>query len=261
MAIKFDSEKNAVINPVDICKTKNNEIQDCPKIAISCFSIRTFERLVRELDAEVITGLEIGCANGEWDVYRAKYNGLDVLLFMSIVGAPGCVGLLEELAVFGVEKFIIFGTCGVMDKNIDDLSIIIPNSAVREEGVSYHYKEDTDEIAVNVKYIEDFAEILEEKNVDYTTGKVWTTDAFYRETPQKVKSMQENGCIAVDMECSAVAAFAEFRGVDVFHFFYTADNLDAEKWDKRSLGNHDKLAEKDKIAYLALRLAEKIADK
>ncbi len=84
---------------------------------------------------------------------------------------------------------------------------------------------------------------------------------FIEKHLKKVEYMKEKGCIAVDMECSAVAAFAEFREIDVFHFFYSADNLDAEKWDSRSLGNHDKLEEKDKIAYLALKLAEKISQK
>ncbi len=261
MAIKFDNEKNAVINPKDVWRTEIGDIENYPKVAISCFSITTFERLVEELNAEVLDNVVMGGANGNWNAYKANYNGMEVLLFMSAVGAPSCVAILEYLTVLGIEKFIIFGTCGSLDRNINDLSIIIPNSAVREEGVSYHYKEDTDEIAANPKYIEDFVEILEEKNVDYTIGKVWTTDAFFRETPQKVKLMQDKGCIAVDMECSAVAAFAEFRGVDVFHFFYTADNLDAKKWDKRSISKHDKLEEKDKVAYLALKLAEKIADR
>ncbi len=210
------------------------------------------------MDAKVLESVYLSCANGRFDIYKAKYKNIELLLFMSIVGAPTCVALLEELHALGVQKFIIFGTCGVLDKEIEDLSIIIPNSAVREEGVSYHYKEDTDEIDVNLKYKNEFIEILKEKDLDYRVGKVWTTDAFYRETPKKVQMMKEKGCIAVDMECSAIAAFTEFRKVDVFHFFYSADNLDSKNWERRSLGNDDLLEEKNKIAYLALKLAEKI---
>ena len=53
-------------------------------------------------------------------------------------------------------------------------------------------------------------------------------------------------------------AVADFRGKDFFHLFYAADNLDSNKWDKRSLGNDDRLAEKEKIIYLALELAYSI---
>ena len=45
---------------------------------------------------------------------------------------------------------------------------------------------------------------------------------------------------------------------ELFQFFYAADNLDGVKWDQRSLGNDDKLLEKEKIIYLALELAIKM---
>lgn len=67
------------------------------------------------------------------------------------------------------------------------------------------------------------------------------------------------GCVCVDMECSAVAALAAFRQKEVFQFFYAADNLAAEQWDSRSLGDQASLSEKDKVAQLALELAVQIA--
>lgn len=67
------------------------------------------------------------------------------------------------------------------------------------------------------------------------------------------------GCVCVDMECSAVAALAQFRGKEVFQFFHGADNLDGERWDRRGLGSEFDLTEKDKIAQLALELAAEIA--
>ncbi len=256
---EFDLSKNSIINPSDVCKGKS--IKNCPKLAITCFSYVTFQRLVLNLNAVKEENFKLGNANGIFDVYRAKYNGIEFLMYMSIVGAPSCVGFMEELTFMGVEKYIVFGTCGVLDRNIKDLSIIIPNSAIRDDGTSYHYKKYSDEIKVNTKYIDDFKQILEQNKIDYTIGKVWTTDAFYRETEKKLNKRKEQGCIAVDMECSAIAAFAEFRNVEVFHFFYSADSLDINNWDKRSIGNYDKLEEKDKIAYISLLLAEKILKK
>ena len=57
------------------------------------------------------------------------------------------------------------------------------------------------------------------------------------------------------MECSAISALAKFRNKEVFQFFYAADNLDAAKWDKRSLGNVEKLGDKEKIGLLAIKMA------
>ena len=108
------------------------------------------------------------------------------------------------------------------------------------------------------KYRGEFEAILRETGVDFTEGKVWTTDAFYRETRGKFEKRKAQGCVCVDMECSALMALAQFRGIDVFEFFYAGDNLDREQWDPRSLSTHAKLDEKDRAAYLALELARKI---
>lgn len=249
---EFDSNKKAVINPPALIAP----VEGMPKVAVTCFSRITFARLLNELG-----GVEIAqykSANMVLPVYKTTYKGLDVALFMSYVGAPSCIATIEEIIAMGAEKFIIFGSCGVLDASIEDCSVIIPDSAVRDEGTSYHYAPASDEIAVNPKYIEEFTEILDKLNCKYTIGKTWTTDGVYRETRGKVEKRKASGCICVDMECSAAAALASFRGVDIFQFFYAADNLDNEVWDKRSLSSKDKLPEKDKIAILAMELAVRI---
>ena len=45
----------------------------------------------------------------------------------------------EEIIAMGAKKFVLFGSCGVLDDNKVDGNIIIPVSAVRDEGTSYHY--------------------------------------------------------------------------------------------------------------------------
>ena len=180
---------------------------------------------------------------------------------MSRVGAPSCVVQYEELFAMGLEKAVVFGTCGVLDKNIEDLAIIIPNMAIRDEGTSYHYMKASRDIVVNPKYKDEFTKLLEKHNYSYVIGKTWTTDAPYRETRKKVEDRKKAGCICVEMECSALAAVAKFRKKEVFQFFYAADNLDSAKWDMRSLGNEDLLSDKEKIGLLAIKFASSIADK
>ena len=48
------------------------------------------------------------------------------------------------------------------------------------------------------------------------------------------------------------------RNKELFQFFYAADNLDGSEWEERSLGNDDKLSEKEKIIYPALELVKKM---
>ena len=166
---------------------------------------------------------------------------------------------MEEVYALGVEKVVVFGSCGVLDRDIEDCAIIIPNAAVRDEGLSYHYVPASDEMAVNLKYIPEFTAILDEVGLGYRIGKTWTTDAIYRETRAKMERRKAMGCVCVEMECSAMAAVAQFREKELFQFLYAADNLDGEKWDKRSLSDEVKFEEKDMFAQLALELAAKIS--
>ena len=111
------------------------------------------------------------------------------------------------------------------------------------------------EIAVNVGLQDFLLDFLEQRGISHSLGKVWTTDGIFRETANKLRRRKEAGAICVDMECSAVAALAAFRGVQICQFFYAADHLSEEAWDMRNLANHADLDEKDKVANLAIQIA------
>ena len=196
--------------------------------------------------------------NQHFSIYKVDYKGKEIALFMMDVGAPGSAGQLEEIYALGIEKVIVFGSCGVLDKSIEDCSIIIPNVAVRDEGLSYHYIPASDEIVVNENYVEEFEEILKSAGCKYTIGKTWTTDAIYRETRAKMEKRKAAGCICVEMECSALAAVAKFREKKLFHFLYAADCLDGSEWDSRSLCSEVNFTIKDAFGGLALELAVRI---
>lgn len=247
---QFDPNKKAIINPEDIIEV----IDGFPEIVVSCFERTTFSRMVERYKGIKIGRLSI--ANLEVFIYKIEYKGLNIAIFNSYVGSPGCVGFLEELYVMGMKKLVLFGTCGILNHDIDDVSIIIPNRAVRDEGTSYHYAPASDEIDVNIDTLNAFEEYLTKESISYTKGKVWTTDAMYRETIDKMKRRRDNGCIAVDMECSAVAALAKFRGIKVLHFFYAADHLSEEIWERRSLSNGSSIEAKDIVANIALEFSK-----
>lgn len=245
----FDECKTSTFDPEEV----ENVVPGFPKIGVACFSFKLFSRLVTAFNGEEIAYLT--CANGKIPIYKIIYNNKEIALINLRVGAPACIVNIEELYAMGLEKIVIFGTCGVLDSKIDDLAVIIPTHAVRDEGTSYHYKKASDEIEVNKKYKEEFISLLNKHNYSYTLGKTWTTDAPYRETRNKVLKRKNQGCVCVEMEASAIAALSEFREKEAFIFFYAADNLDSAKWDKRSLGNNDLLDEKERIGLLAIEFA------
>lgn len=255
--IKFDSEKNAIINPSMFVEKESTKIENFPKTIITCFAHNLIEYAVENYNAKELT--KIGNANGLKSVYLIEVGNKKLGLTMSAIGAPCCIGDYENLFEIGFENIVVFGTCGVLQNSIKENSIIIPTSAIREEGTSFHYVEPKEEIETNVHTLEKIIEFF--KDFNYTTGKVWTTDAFYRETVSKVNLMKEKGCICVDMECSAISALAKFRNKKVAQFFYAADNLDSEEYDERTLSNHHSVDQKYKIMDIAIELGLHLFEK
>lgn len=249
-----DFGQAAVINPQDICPP----LAGMPRVIVSCFAAETFSRMLEYAGGgDIIAAPED--ANGSYPLYKTVYHGHEIGLIRMIVGAADAGGLADELYAMGAEKIILFGTCGVLDGSIDDCGVIIPDSAVRDEGFSFHYQPASREIEVNPDYREKFCTLLEEAGIKYVTGKTWTTDTIYRETAEAVKKRREEDCICVEMECASLAAVARLRGKDFFEFFYAADVVSHEAWEPRSFANSARLDDKHRIAVIALEFAVRIS--
>ncbi len=188
--------------------------------------------------------LRIGSAAGMNPIYRVKDSRIGVAL--SGIGAPAAAGVLEELRVqFGARRFLVFGSCGALTP-IPEGRLILPTAAVRDEGTSYHYAPAAEEIPI--PRAQKLAEILDELEIPYVSGKTWTTDAFYRETEDNLRRRVEQGCVCVEMECSALQALCDFRGLEFFSVLYRADALHGS-WDRRILGD---LEADSRLRYFAL---------
>ena len=228
-----------------------------PKVAVGVFSRHLFKDIVEKFSTKEVG--YVSCANLEREVYIINYKGTLLTLFMAGVSGPWITADIEELHCQGVEKFIIFGNCGVLDSQIEDCSIIIPTLAYREDGASYHYVEESDIIEMNPKYIDEFVKILNKYKFDYVKAPTWTTDAFYRETKNKIKKYQDLGVKTVEMEGASIAAVCKYLGIDYFTFYYAGDNLDSVEWDERSLSGLTNIDKKKEVTILALELAAKIS--
>ena len=102
---------------------------------------------------------------------------------------------MEELIALGATQFVVCGITGVLKKEFEEGSLLLPTAAVREEGVSYHYIEPSREIECSGNTIEKMETYLQAINVSYRKVKTWTTDAFYRETQDEVRLKIVEICI------------------------------------------------------------------
>lgn len=74
--------------------------------------------------------------------------------------------------------------------------------------------------------------------------KTWTTDAPYRETPEKVKLRKAEGCLTVEMETAAFLSIAQFRKVRFGQLLYGGDDVSGSNWDARQWQRKKRVREK-----------------
>ena len=224
--LEFDSDREALINAAD--HLARIEI---PEHCVVCFFNDVIDKLVSGGRARVLT--ELVAESGKTPVYEADVGERKVGLFNPGLGAPSAAKNLEKVIALGCNTFIACGGAGILDRNIQVGHIIIPKFAVRDEGTSYHYLEPSREVEASSVGVEAIERVLAAHDVPYIVSKTWTTDAFYRSTPEKIRLRKSEGCLAVDMECAAFYAVAQFRDVVFAQLLYGGDDLSSEKWDSR----------------------------
>jgi uridine phosphorylase len=226
--LEYDAATAAIIEPQRLIEP----LADIPEHCVICF----FQDVINHFGEQGLTE-EIKALNSEMGrhpIYRFHYgDDQSVVLFHPGVGAPLAAGLLEEVIALGSKKFVACGGAGVLDREIAVGHLIVPIAAIRDEGTSYHYLPPAREVSPSPQAVAAIETVLKHRRVNYLLAKTWTTDAFYRETRQKVALRKSEGCLTVEMEAAAMFAVAQFRQVQIGQILYGGDNLDGEAWDSR----------------------------
>ena len=246
----FDNQSDAIISPrIDENATK---VDAC----ILTFSNVIEEFVLKNYDCKQIASFKF--ATGTTPIYRIDYKGKTFAFYKTYVGAPSCVGTVEDArAAIRTDKYVVFGGAGCLNKEIAHRKVMIPTEAYRDEGTSYHYAPPSDYITI--KNADIVAEFMQKNGIPYVKARNWTTDAFYRETVSNFERRKADGCISVDMECSALQAMCDFRGLNLYIFFTSGDLLDAPEWDQRHKDGEVKDTQHDAGHFdIALELARYI---
>jgi uridine phosphorylase len=157
-------------------------------------------------------------------------TGAPITLSGPFLGAPQAVIGMEKLIVSGARRIWALGLCGSLQHNVRIGDIVIPSGAVSEEGTSRHYPIIDQVLESDTKLTLMLEEELTQLGLTFSKGKVWTTDAVYRETRDKVRNYQEQGILAVEMEISALMTLALYRSVAMAGVLVVSDELFDLKW-------------------------------
>jgi uridine phosphorylase len=241
--LEFDPAPEAIIEPGRVVRPR-----DTPEHCVVCFFREVIETICGQGRANVV--VENRWEDGPHPLYELALSGRRLAVFHPGVGSALAAGLLEEVIAFGCRKFIACGGCGVLDKEIAVGHLIVPVSALRDEGVSYHYLPPGREVDASPAGVAAIEQVLKAHRLAYRLGKTWTTDAPYRETRAKVQRRRAEGCLTVEMEAAAFFAVAQFRGVTFAQILYGGDDVSGMgAWETRDW--HGQASVREKLFWLA----------
>ena len=150
------------------------------------------------------------------------------------IGSPYAVMLLESLIAKGAGKIIVIGWCGAVSETMNVGDIILPEKSIVDEGTSGNYKLLDEKLPVsepNVILQNQLSDYLASQEIVFQKATIWTTDAIYRETKNKVTYFKNLGAQAVEMECSALFSVAEYRNVQISGALVVSDSVASIDWD------------------------------
>jgi purine-nucleoside phosphorylase len=173
------------------------------------------------------------------------------------MGAPYATMVEEALIAKGARTLVVFGWCGSLSTDLAIGDIVLVDGAIADAGTSRNYMESG---AVFPRILPDtdlrtrLGHEFSARGIVFKSGTVWTTDAIYRETPNKIEFFRNRGAAGVDMECSALFAVAGYRKVKIAAILVVSDELGTITWKPGFKSKSFKAARKQ-VADLLLDLS------
>ena len=149
-----------------------------------------------------------------------------------MIGAPYAVMVMETLIAWGATTFFFMGWCGAVSPQVHIGDIVLAGEAIVDEGTSAHYGGRSGGIVSCPPgaLAGRTADLLKDLDIPWHAGRIWTTDAIYRETEDVVRQRQKQGALAVEMETSALFSVAAFRQVEIVSLLVVSDELGSLTW-------------------------------
>jgi uridine phosphorylase len=249
--------ENSVLNPIDLIdygkEIHGREAPEIPPYCVLAFFKEMYEYVEKTFDPDVIHYFsEKNPMFGPIHVF--DYEGVDIAFVFPGIASPHAASILEFMIAFGGEYFISIGGAGTLSKDIKRGDIVLPTMALRDEGTSFHYQEPSRYSYPSGLMLEYIRKSLGENNVSFREGGTWTTDAFFRETVEKVEEFYREGCLTVEMEASALFSVAKYRNKHIGGLITAGDCVAGPKWDSRRERGDKETVQRSEIQLLGLAL-------
>ncbi len=159
------------------------------------------------------------------EVYAFSQDGHEFGIVPCAVGASYAVLVAEELFACGCRFLISVTSSGQVRPIADPPYFIVIESALRDEGTSYHYLPPSEYSRANPILIDMARATFGDAQSHVGFGATWTTDAPFRETQEAIDAAAKDGILAVEMEAAALYAFAQARQQSVLCLAHVTNQM------------------------------------
>jgi len=142
-------------------------------------------------------------------------EGVTCGIIARTIGGPYAVLIAEQLKAAGAKLIIGLTSAGRVSPDLPLPCLVVATSAIRDEGTSYHYLPPDSEVACKSPVVPLLERELIATGWAVRSGKVWTTDAPYRETETQLHKWTREGVLAVEMQAASLFAFGIARQASV----------------------------------------------
>lgn len=248
--------EDSVFRPENLLREarRQKHIRECPVPAICLLD--PDGDLVTYLKREGKTEKNECWACYHSELYTYNLNGTEIGLIPCVVGASYAVLVAEQLFASGCELLISVTSAGNIAENTTSKRFALITEAIRDEGTSYHYLPAEQPAVLSDSIRQQLCSNSNGGDLPFFEAKSWTTDAPYRETQSAIDVMENEQVVCVEMEASALYAFAEKKGRDVLCFAHLTNNMAREEGDFEKGEEFGSLETMDLISRTLERLTD-----
>ncbi len=144
-------------------------------------------------------------------VYTGRWKDIDVSIAVHGIGGPSAAIVFEELRMYGAKTIVRLGSAGSLVKEVKVGDIVIASGASHYcggAGLSGYMRDACQPAAPNPILTALIYREASKLGFKVHLGPVVTSDSFYAEEEDFVRTWQEAGVIAVEMECATLFALS-----------------------------------------------------
>lgn len=171
-------------------------------------------------------------------MFTVDFDGIQVGIVARTIGGPYTVLIAEQLHAAGTRFIVGLTSAGRVASDLPLPCLVVATSAVRDEGTSCHYLPPASDVECPTPAHLQLESELCSTGWAVRSGRVWTTDAPYRETEADLRKWAAEGVLAVEMQAASLFAFGKASGANVAVVAMVSNAVD-HQGDQFNTGTQD----------------------